>query len=67
MAKPKNYDAKIEALNAKIALKAEQLKKLKDQLSSLEAEKAKNDYKALLDFMVANNITVEDVMAKLKE
>jgi len=67
MARKANYKEKISAIEAKIEKKQEELKKLKAQLSSLKTKKADGDYKELTEYMLANNISAGDVLAKIKK
>ena len=67
MARKANYEEKISAIEAKIEKKQEELKKLKAQLSSLKNKKADDDYKELTEYMLANNISAGDVLAKIKK
>ena len=67
MARKANYEEKISAIEAKIEKKQEELKKLKAQLSSLKNKKADGDYKELTEYMLANNISAGDVLAKIKK
>lgn len=66
MARKANYDEKINAIEAKIAKKQEELKALKGQLSELKAKKANEDYKELTEYMEANNLSASDVLASIK-
>lgn len=67
MARTANYEAKIATLTEKIEKKAAELKKLKEELSEIQAKKAKEDYKVLFDYMQANNISANDVLGAIKE
>ena len=66
MARKTNYTEKIAALEAKIAKKQDELKKLKQQLSELKAKKASEDYQELTEYMQANNLTASEVLASIK-
>lgn len=57
---------KINAIEAKIAKKQEELKSLNAQVSELKAKKAKDDYQELTEYMMANNLTVAEVLASIK-
>lgn len=67
MARTANYDAKIATLTEKVEKKTAELKKLKEELSEIQAKKAKEDYKVLFDYMQANNISANDVLGAIKE
>lgn len=67
MARTANYEAKIATLTEKIEKKTAELKKLKEELSEIQAKKAKEDYKVLFDYMQANNISADDVLGVIKE
>lgn len=66
MARKANYEEKIADLEAKIEKKQAELKNLKATLSDLKAKKADDDYKELTEYMQANNLTAEEVLASLK-
>ena len=66
MARKTKYTEKIAALEAKIAKKQDELKKLKQQLSELKAKKASEDYQELTEYMQANNLTASEVLASIK-
>jgi len=66
MARKANYDEKINAIEAKITKKQEELKSLKAQLNDLKAKKAQEDYKELTEYMTANNLTASEVLASIK-
>ena len=67
MARKANYEEKISAIEAKIEKKQEEIKKLKSQLSSLKTKKADGDYKDLIEYMLANNISAKEVLEKIKK
>ena len=67
MARKANYDEKISVLEAKIEKKQSEIKALKAQVSELKAKKAKNDYQELTEYMLANNLTAEEVLACIKD
>lgn len=67
MARKANYEEKISTIAAKIEKKQNEIKALKAQLSDLKAKKADGDYKELTDYMLANNISAEEVLAKIKK
>jgi Skp family chaperone for outer membrane proteins len=66
MARKANYEEKINAIEAKIAKKQEELKSLKAQLSEIKAKKAQDDYKELTEYMQNNNLSASDVLASIK-
>ena len=66
MARKANYEEKINAIEAKIEKKHNEIKALKSQLSELKAKKAEDDYKELAEYMQANNLTAEEVLASIK-
>ena len=67
MARKVNYEEKISALETKIAKKQSEIKALKAQVSELKAKKAKDDYQELTEYMLANNLTAEGVLACIKD
>lgn len=67
MARTANYEAKIATLTEKVEKKTAELKKLKEELSEIQAKKAKEDYKVLFDYMQANNISANDVLGAIKK
>jgi uncharacterized protein YlxW (UPF0749 family) len=66
MARQTNYAEKISAIEAKIAKKQSEIKTLKAQLSSLKNKKATDDYKALTEYMTANDLSASDVLEFIK-
>lgn len=66
MARKANYEEKISAIEAKIEKKQNEIKALKSQLGELKAKKAEDDYKELTEYMQANDLTAEDVLASIK-
>lgn len=66
MARKANYEEKINALEAKIEKKKDDLKKLKATLDEFKAKKAADDYKELTAYMQDNNLTPEEVLASIK-
>jgi Skp family chaperone for outer membrane proteins len=66
MARKANYEEKINAIEAKIAKKQEELKSLKVQLNEIKAKKAQDDYKELTEYMQNNNLSASDVLASIK-
>ena len=66
MARQTNYAEKISAIEAKIAKKQSEIKTLKAQLSSLKNKKAADDYKALTEYMTANDLSASDVLKFIK-
>ena len=66
MARKANYEEKISVLEAKIEKKHNEIKALKSQLNELKAKKADDDYKELTEYMMANNLTVAEVLASIK-
>ena len=66
MARKANDEEKINAIEAKIAKKQEELKSLKAQLSEIKAKKAQDDYKELTEYMQNNNLSASDVLASIK-
>jgi len=67
MAKKANYNEKISVLEKKIAKKQDEIKALKAKLNELKDKKAKDDYQELANYMMANNLTAEEVLACIKE
>ena len=67
MARKVNYEEKISALEAKIEKKQDEIKALKGKVSELKAKKAKSDYQELTEYMIANNLTAEEVLACIKD
>lgn len=66
MAKKIDYDAQITAIKEKIVKKQSSIKALKSQLNSLKEKKTADDYKALTEYMVANNLSAKDVLEYIK-
>ena len=66
MARKANYEEKINAIEAKIAKKQEELKSLKAQLNEIKAKKAQDDYKELTEYMQNNNLSASYVLASIK-
>ena len=66
MARKVNYDEKISALEAKIAKKQDEVKALRAEVKELKEKKAKEDYQELTDYMLANNLSVKDVLDYIK-
>ena len=66
MARKANYDEKIAAIEAKIEKKQAEIKSLKATLGELKAKKAEDDYKELTEYMQANNLTAQEVLASIK-
>lgn len=66
MARKANYDEKIKVLESKIEKKQEELKSLKATLSEWKEKKNKDDYRELTEYMQANNLTAEEVLASIK-
>jgi len=66
MARKTNYEEKIAAIEAKIEKKLAEIKSLKAILSDLKAKKADDDYKELTEYMQANNLTAQEVLASIK-
>ncbi|MGO5130095.1 protein kinase [Mitsuokella jalaludinii] len=66
MARKTDYDGKIQALEAKIAKKQEEVKKLKAELAAVKEKKAKEDYQELTAYMEENNLTAAEVLAAIK-
>ena len=66
MARKANYEGKLSVIEAKIEKKHNEIKALKYQLSELKTKKAEDDYKELTEYMQANNLTAEEVLASIK-
>ena len=66
MARKANYEEKISAIEAKIEKKHNEIKALKKQVDELKSKKASDDYKELTEYMLANNLTAEEVLASIK-
>ncbi|BAL85094.1 hypothetical protein SELR_pSRC300210 (plasmid) [Selenomonas ruminantium subsp. lactilytica TAM6421] len=66
MARKVNYEEKISALEAKIEKKQNEIKALKGKLGELKSAKAKEDYKELMEYMVTNNLSAEEVLSSIK-
>lgn len=67
MARKANYEEKITVLEAKIEKKQNEIKALKAKISELKSKKASDDYKDLMEYMVANNLSAEEVLASIKD
>ncbi len=65
MARRTDYEGKINKINSKIENHQEAIKKLKAQLADLEAKKAEDDYKDLVEYMKENSLSATDVIAKI--
>lgn len=66
MARKVNYEAKIPVLKAKIAKKEDELQKLKTELSNLEEQKDKDDYKELILYIKNNKLTPAAALEQIK-
>lgn len=66
MARKANYEEKISAIEAKIEKKHNEIKALKKQVDELKSKKASDDYKELTEYMLANNLSAEEVLASIK-
>ena len=66
MARKANYEEKINAIEAKISKKQEEVKALKAQLAELKSKKAQDDFKELTEYMTANNLNASDVLASIR-
>ena len=67
MARQSDYGKKIEAIEKKIAVKSEQLKNLKKQLSDLQTAAAKSQMEEVIAFITEKNLQSGEVLAVLKE
>lgn len=67
MARQANYEEMISSIKTKIEKKKEQIKHLKAQIVVLEKQKADNAFKELADYIRANDITAEEVLALIKD
>lgn len=67
MARQANYEEMISSIKTKIEKKKEQIKQLKAQVVALEKQKADNAFKELADYIRANDITAEEVLALIKD
>lgn len=67
MARQSDYGKKIEAIEKKIAVKSEQLKNLKKQLSDLQTAAAKSQMEEVIAFITEKNLQPGEVLAVLKE
>ena len=67
MARQSDYRKKIEAIEKKIAVKSEQLKNLKKQLSDLQTAAAKSQMEEVIAFITEKNLQPGEVLAVLKE
>ncbi len=67
MARQANYEEMISSIKTKIEKKKEQIKQLKAQIVVLEKQKADNAFKELADYIRANDITAEEVLALIKD
>jgi uncharacterized membrane protein YgaE (UPF0421/DUF939 family) len=66
MARKANYDVKIEALQAKIEKKQNEIKALKEELMIAKSKKSQGSYKELIAYMEAQNMSAEDVLAMIQ-
>lgn len=62
---PIDYDAQIETLNEKITKTTNELSNLKSQRQDLIIRKQENEMKVFNEFLQENNLTIDDVIAKL--
>ena len=67
MARQANYEEMISSIKTKIEKKKDQIKQLKAQIVVLEKQKADNAFKELADYIRANDITAEEVLALIKD
>ena len=67
MARKANYATKIAKLEEKIKKRKNEIKSLKDELEAVEAQKAEDDNKALLEYMREKNLTAEEVLSVIKD
>ena len=67
MARKEKKKKKISVLAEKITKKQDEIKSLKAKLNELKDKKAKDDYQELTNYMLANNLTAEEVLACIKE
>lgn len=66
MARKANYEEKIRVLEGKIGKKQQEIQTLKRKLTELKVKKAEGDYKELTEYMVANNLSATDILAKIR-
>jgi uncharacterized membrane protein YgaE (UPF0421/DUF939 family) len=66
MARKANYDVKIEALQAKIEKKQNEIKALKEELMIAKTKKSQGSYKELIAYMEEKNMSAEDVLAMIQ-
>ena len=66
MARKANYDVKIEALQAKIEKKQNEIKALKEELMIAKTKKSRGSYKELIAYMEEKNMSAEDVLAMIQ-
>lgn len=67
MSRKANYDVKIAKLEEKIEKRKSEIKALKDELEAVEAKKAEDDNKVLLEYMREKNLTAEEVLSAIKD
>lgn len=66
MARKANYEEKIKVIEAKIAKKQEDIKKLRATLTELKNKKTADDLQELASYMDNNNLTPSEVLASIK-
>lgn len=67
MARQKNYDSKIAAIDAKIAKEKEILNELENQKAELEELKKEEAVKMLYEELEKRGLTVDEVLQQLHE
>lgn len=67
MARPTNYDEKINKLKEKLEKLQVKTKEVKEELAKLEAEKKQNRVAELDNYLEANNLSLDDLFDLIKK
>ena len=67
MARPVNYDEKINKLKEKLEKLQAKTKQVKEELATLEAEKKQNRVAELDNYLEANNLSLDDLFNLIKK
>ena len=67
MARPVNYDEKINKLKEKLEKLQAKTKEVKGELSKLETEKKQNRIAELDNYLEANNLSLQDLFDLIKK
>lgn len=67
MARPVNYDEKINKLKEKLEKLQAKTKEVKEELSKLEVEKKQNRIAELDNYLEANSLSIQDLVDLIKK